>query len=442
MLGAKPFRFLIQLVAAAVFGYQTYTAFSKYLSDAVIVMESVENQKATWTRESLDVILCATEQFNDSLGHEHGYLNEGAFLYGAIRSYSWIMANEQKVSACENESRKDVEKKYSSIFRGNTSDLACQTMVDKIARYKMAVSEHETYEKHRVPSLSATADGGILNWGGSQNLSFDAMVKILYRADYDGIYYGQNRSTTDIFVVSTGHCKILKDYQLPLIGIYFLTENNYTVHIVNRNKSLATGFSKQTLTGDKISSSALVNGIKIFNLRLVHFHYSNEEGTGCVNYGNGERYKTHADCVDRYYEKYFMSILGCTVPWIRSGKLSCNRANLTSANIRAYKNEMKRLLLNVVLGNSINIKACPKPCHDLELVATQTYFTPRKDLRGLELIINRNVLVKRFEKMYGKFELVVDMGSSLGLWIGLSFLDVYDLLLEILLLLKKSFRMK
>ena len=36
------------------------------------------------------------------------------------------------------------------------------------------------------------------------------------------------------------------------------------------------------------------------------------------------------------------------------------------------------------------------------------------------------VTMTRHDWAYGTFELVVDIGSSLGLWIGISFLGIFD----------------
>ena len=39
-------------------------------------------------------------------------------------------------------------------------------------------------------------------------------------------------------------------------------------------------------------------------------------------------------------------------------------------------------------------------------------------------------MVTKYQKTYSLFDLVVDVGNSLGLWIGLSALGLFDLLLQ------------
>ena len=49
---------------------------------------------------------------------------------------------------------------------------------------------------------------------------------------------------------------------------------------------------------------------------------------------------------------------------------------------------------------------------------------------GILLNFKKTVKVTKYQKAYGLFDLVVEVGSSLGLWIGLSALGVFDLLLQ------------
>ena len=52
------------------------------------------------------------------------------------------------------------------------------------------------------------------------------------------------------------------------------------------------------------------------------------------------------------------------------------------------------------------------------------------DKTGIYLNFKKTVKVTKYQKAYGLFDLVVEVGSSLGLWIGISALGVFDLLLQ------------
>ena len=55
------------------------------------------------------------------------------------------------------------------------------------------------------------------------------------------------------------------------------------------------------------------------------------------------------------------------------------------------------------------------------------------------LSFQKRVKVTTYLNAYGLFDLVVEAGSSLGLWIGLSALGVFELVLEVVdVVLKKA----
>ena len=49
------------------------------------------------------------------------------------------------------------------------------------------------------------------------------------------------------------------------------------------------------------------------------------------------------------------------------------------------------------------------------------------------------VEVKKVMIAYDMFHFIVDAGSSLGLWLGLSALGIYDLIIELYDMVKKKF---
>mgnify|MGYP002052477904 FL=1 len=50
-------------------------------------------------------------------------------------------------------------------------------------------------------------------------------------------------------------------------------------------------------------------------------------------------------------------------------------------------------------------------------------------MSGVVITFDNDMKVYTYNYAYGLFELVIDVGSSLGLWIGISALGVFDLIL-------------
>ena len=90
--------------------------------------------------------------------------------------------------------------------------------------------------------------------------------------------------------------------------------------------------------------------------------------------------------------------------------------------------------LKFMAARGYNSTKCPKPCSRLLVKSELTYQRQTKDnLDGrMFLYFERDLKVTRHIVEYTWFNLIVDVGSSLGLWIGLSILGIYDLALDML----------
>ena len=77
-------------------------------------------------------------------------------------------------------------------------------------------------------------------------------------------------------------------------------------------------------------------------------------------------------------------------------------------------------------------QSCTKPCREIKAISTLKRSVKAEfwDDNKINLNFKKTVKVTRYQKAYGVFELVVDVGSSLGLWIGLSVLGVFDLIFQ------------
>ena len=74
---------------------------------------------------------------------------------------------------------------------------------------------------------------------------------------------------------------------------------------------------------------------------------------------------------------------------------------------------------------------CLKPCLELKAHSKLTNEEKTTGERALVVLsLQKKLKVMRTMEAYGLFELVVEVGSSLGLWIGLSALGLFDILLQ------------
>ena len=71
------------------------------------------------------------------------------------------------------------------------------------------------------------------------------------------------------------------------------------------------------------------------------------------------------------------------------------------------------------------IEDCLPPCQTLDVVIEQTYYLPNlPEHAKINLKAKEKVDVYHDIYAYDEFSLVVDLGSALGLWLGLSVLSI------------------
>ena len=154
----------------------------------------------------------------------------------------------------------------------------------------------------------------------------------------------------------------------------------------------------------------------------------------CTNYGEGEAFKTYADCVAQEHDKIFGPHLGCLVPWLSAPNHTdqCKgTVPITEDNLKNTTDTIREIDPRVFSYNETLLEdqqACLKPCTEILVHSeVRSKVWPIKSTVGMKF---KRVKVTRYMMEYWIFDLVVEVGSSLGLWIGLSALGVFDLILE------------
>ena len=73
-------------------------------------------------------------------------------------------------------------------------------------------------------------------------------------------------------------------------------------------------------------------------------------------------------------------------------------------------------------------KVCPKPCNELGFTSKfrNTYSNILPEFHGINMLFKTSVKETGELMAYGLVDLAVEIGSSLGLWVGLSALGVFD----------------
>ena len=134
--------------------------------------------------------------------------------------------------------------------------------------------------------------------------------------------------------------------------------------------------------------------------------------------------------------------MDCVPPWLSSNK-QCY-ANITTYN---YTKTDIGLLINenfMTPKTDFRLtkaeKMCKNPCMKMTNTLSLVADYETKSASKLEFRFKKSVRVERKVVVYTWFNFIIDVGSSLGLWLGLSALGILDLALEAFGIVRKWFK--
>ena len=159
------------------------------------------------------------------------------------------------------------------------------------------------------------------------------------------------------------------------------------------------------------------------------------DGITCVDYDKiGSSY---GQCIKEKMEQNMLKELGCLLPWIPdTSKSSCE--NIENMTISA---EMFEEIPKFVHGWKMrSLSACKQPCLQLDFKLNEVGSTMNRiDIGYVQMLIYDEVNVYRDVYAYDMFSLVVDLGSSLGLWLGLSALSMFSSAVDFIILAREKY---
>ena len=134
-------------------------------------------------------------------------------------------------------------------------------------------------------------------------------------------------------------------------------------------------------------------------------------------------------CVDEELQDLWKPIIGCNPPWL-SHQDQCNASLNTTDMVDLLHNGVFKTIDNIIyMRNYAAKERCRKAC----LVTRINFFKNRESVKfcfgciTLKLVFDDIVVRKTKILAYNFSDLLIDIGSSLGLWFGLSVFGITDL---------------
>ena len=280
----------------------------------------------------------------------------------------------------------------------------------------------------------------LLTWGQHANLTFDQVLGEVFpvQAATDILIEKQEDIEKNIkFIPRHGKCQEVSKFnpmkELMIMNQDFTNPLNskkiLRVFITDRNYQSHYSIDYPSHTGDKIEIHPLTEYYIDVKLSIV---------STCNTVAEESKTNNFKQCVDDEVNDHFRKNPGCTPPWLSQNN-HCNKS-IPYPNVENYNfvpNLHEDYILNLLtLKQSKVEKNCRKYCRTLssevkirETAELNTFSIQQGWNKGGEAHISFDPTVKVTETSfnYGPFQYVIDVGSSLGLWLGLSVLGLYDL---------------
>ncbi len=275
------------------------------------------------------------------------------------------------------------------------------------------------------------------SWGAHANLSFDELINHVFdlkKVNGLEIRGGKFKAGT-VFLPGYGLCKetSLPNYTKEVSLLHYNPEDA-RVFITDRNYR---SFFMPDVTSHI--------GSKIF-LKPDTEHYINvkiQKRHTCKNEEKVMSQENFKKCVtDRILNEFQQNNITCVPPWL-SDKRKCDLTYPTEIYDKFKNDFLKKYIQKVGIFRNIWVEdECRQSCKE------SSYIVEGDDSKIVSygniayLTFDQKVIVTERVPNYDMFKYIIDVGSSLGLWLGLSVLGLHDLVVWAVQFINNSFIFK
>ena len=298
-----------------------------------------------------------------------------------------------------------------------------------------------------------TVNSSFLSWTGmTGNFTANETFLSLFEPFTDKLDVVKNNITgTDAIMLPHGVCKVFEEEPGKMIkkghskkGVHLTVndlDNDYQIYVYDSKASTKFQVSIPFTNGDNILTKASPTGsVSYYKITLEVVRHELDDRT-CVQYPGSAGHQSFGECVEKENQRKAMPVLGCMPAWM-SGKDQCNRKIPQTAATTNFSLRLASLVSGSKNGLHYESEACRLPCSHILVKAKHlnTKFGNKGKSHHILLIFEDNVKIKRVVLAYGFTSFLVEVGSSLGLWLGLSVVALFDLLVLDLKKIRKCYQ--
>ena len=272
-----------------------------------------------------------------------------------------------------------------------------------------------------------------VTWGGLSNMSFNDLKRKLFKSYNDELEIEGNITTRDTFILPQGHCKEIQSisgYQDINPLKITIKNGSFEVFITDITKKLAFKVDEKSITGDRIDfdMQAGITKHKFYELTVTEY---NNQPVYCENYKDWFYY---AGCIVKEDEKNIEPVLGCIPPWMAGKNNNQDCKTVKQVNRKDYEDlEFNKNYDKVRAGLDYTSRYCKGPCRQVTTRARLFRDFTSISTNKIYIYFKRHVEVTGYIPSFTAGDLLVDIGSNLGLFIGFSLVDLIDFLIAALM---------
>lgn len=274
----------------------------------------------------------------------------------------------------------------------------------------------------------------VVSWGGHENLSFSGALKVLYDESIlssitivtEGVF-----DSRVVFLAKFGFCLEITNYgpeYLEIIQLGLLQESQ-NLRLIFTDKNYRSFFMPDI-------SSHLGGKILIQSGKQTNFDIFVKKTSSC-NVMDVKTENFH-ECISNGIETRIKKPLGCIPPWL-SDENQCNGTyhdNFLEA-IPDFEGEFHWPVYT--LHNSQLESECKTSCNRTKyLVVEGESISDYHGYGAAYISFVQNVQMTEKVANYHMFDFIIDVGSSMGLWLGLSVFGLYDLAVTVVDFIKNG----
>ena len=186
------------------------------------------------------------------------------------------------------------------------------------------------------------------------------------------------------------------------------------------------------ISGDTLTTT---QGLTFFKIKTTIVKARNDKNS-CKEYATPYGYK---ECAEKSLRKKLMLLLGCIPPWMSqlyNEPVCYHDVEFNNETQAKYVKAQMALIVKYIMLNYVDVLnfegECKLPCTQIHFSVQRTRYFDFKNSNVLIMKFDDSVKILEERNDYDLFALMVEVGSSLGLWIGLSAIGLFDLSLEFL----------